>query len=67
MTTFRKTLLLGGSFYVQESNAWGQPLLLLHMGSPDPPSFWVLPAKSYTRGTVLSIGDPGMGACHHIF
>lgn len=38
MTTFRKALLLGGSFYLEVSNAWGQPLLLLGVGSPDPSS-----------------------------
>lgn len=38
MTTFRKTLLLGGSFYLEVSNAWGQPPLLLCVGSADPPS-----------------------------
>lgn len=38
MTTFKETLLLGGSFYLETSNGWGQPLLLLCMGSPDPSS-----------------------------
>lgn len=60
MTTFRKTLFLGGSFYLGVSNTWGQPLLLLCVGSPDPPSQGFCLHRATPE--VLSIGDPGAGA-----